>query len=74
MTMLVDQPTNAPTRKVAVGAMGGVIGGGGTAVVLWLWNMYNPESPMPMEVAAVVAAAGAWAVQTITSYLVRERA
>ena len=31
------------------------VGGGGGAVIMWLWGVFMPEQPMPPEVAAILA-------------------
>ena len=71
---LTDQPTAAPTRKVATGMVAGAGAAlvGAPAAILWVWGLLSTE-PMPAEVAIFVAGIFTWGVQSAVSYLTRER-
>jgi len=68
----VNQPTGKITRKVAGGALGGVTGGAGAAVVL-VWILKTNGVEIPVEVAAVI---GGWmgaAGASLSAYMTKER-
>lgn len=62
---LVEQPTAAPTRKVAAGGIGGAI-----AIVL----IYAFQTATSIVLPAEVAGAVTLIVSFLTSYLVKEEA
>ena len=59
----IDQPTPAPTRKVAAG--GGT--GAATLVLLWVASLLGVEMPEPVAGAIVLLASG------LAAYFTRER-
>jgi hypothetical protein len=61
----MDQPTAAPTDKVAAGAIGGAI----TVIAVWAVKAFT-DVDVPAEVSAAVTAI----VSTVLAYLVPERA
>lgn len=63
MSNLVDQPTAAPTRKVAAGGIGGAL-----SIVL----IYIIQVVFTVELPAEVASAVTLIVSFLASYFVRE--
>lgn len=61
----VEQPTSAPTNKVAAAGIGGAL----TSILVWIVSVTTK-----VEVPPEVAAAGATVVAFILGYLVPERA
>jgi putative flippase GtrA len=61
----VDQPTAAPTRKVATGGLGAAV----VTIIIWLVQTFTDVEVTP-EIAAALAGAIGW----ILAYLVPERA
>lgn len=75
MPDVTTQPTAAPTRKVAYGALAGAPAGiisAGTIVVLW--NMIFPDNPLPQEVAEALLVGLSWLGHFAVAYATRERA
>ena len=67
---LVDQPTQAPTRKVVVGGIAGAV----AFVVMVLWNKAFPDTPLAAEYATEIAGAVVLLVTLVTQYFTRNRA
>lgn len=75
MPDIVTQPTAAPTRKVAYGALAGAPAGlvsAGTIVLVWAWIF--PDSPMPQEVAEALLVGLTWLGHAVVSYATKEHA
>lgn len=70
----VDQPSSAPTRKVAAGFSVGAVGAIGIApLVLWVWGLMMPQAEMPVEVAGIIGGGLTWLMQFAASYMTREK-
>ncbi len=67
---LVDQPSLAPTRKIAVGGAVGAF----AFVLIVVWNRMFPDNPLSTEYATEIVSALILAVTLITQYFVRNRA
>ncbi len=63
MSQLIDQPTAAPTRKVAAGGIGGAL----SIVLIYLVELVFDLS-LPSEVVASITAI----ISFLSSYFVRE--
>ena len=49
----MNQPNTLPVRKVGAGLGGGILA---TPVLIWLWGLAIPDSPMPPEVGGALGA------------------
>jgi len=63
-TQPINQPSNAPTTKVAAGGVAGAL----TVLVVWILGLFHVEVPPEAASALTVV------ISFVTSYLVRERA
>jgi len=58
---------SSTTKRTAV--LGG--GGGLGAVVVWLWSIFMPNQPIPLEVAAVIGSGASFVIGTLVSKVLR---
>ena len=73
-TVLVDQPSSAPTRKWTYGAVGGGITGLISFVLVVFWNTKFPEDQIPAEYVAALPSAFTYVGVLATQYMTRNRA
>ena len=66
MTVLIDQPTVQPMRKVTAVGIGAAL----SVIVIWIFNTYLLSRPLPPEVASAITAV----ISAGMGYFVRERA
>jgi lysozyme len=73
-TVLVDQPSAAPTRKWTYGAVGGGLAGLLSFVLVVFWNSKFPEDQIPAEYVAALPSAFTYVGVLATQYMTRNRA
>lgn len=73
-TVLVDQPSSAPTRKWTYGAVGGGLAGLFSFVLVVFWNSKFPNDQIPAEYVAALPSAFTYIGVLATQYMTRNRA
>jgi lysozyme len=73
-SVLVDQPSSAPTRKWTYGAVCGGLAGLASFILVVFWNSRFPEDQIPAEYVAALPSAFTYIGVLATQYMTRNRA